>query len=124
MATLEQDCVINLQMTDVKRAIRGAKHLPKHPLSKAMLDVLNFKLFVMCKLQDGCNVVALIPALKNKLQNLCCKFLEHVEEHMEQKKMKEGKYLAMCKIAKEWHEEITSLLEILEYGLVIKCNII
>ena len=124
MATLVQDCVINLQMTDVKKAIKGAKHLPKHSISKTMLEILNFKLFVMCKMQDGCNVVALIPALKNKLQNLCSKFLEHVEEEIEQKKMKEGKYLALCKIAKEWHEEITSLLEILEYGLVIKCNII
>jgi hypothetical protein len=124
MATLEQDCVITLQMTDIKKSIKEAKRLPKHPLSKAMLDVLNFKHFVMCKLQDGCNVVALIPALKNKLQNLCSKFLEVIEEEIEQKKMKEGKYLAMCKIAKGWHEEITSLLEILEYGLVIKCNII
>ncbi len=114
-----------LNMTEVLDTITMVEMLSKKkPLYKLAVPLFKFKLFIYQKLINGSNVVVLIPALRQKLNNLCSNYLEGCENNMNLELEKEGIYLIIANMLKEEHENIGMLLDILEYGLVIKCDII
>jgi hypothetical protein len=117
--------VIKMDMNDINRSVNLAKSVQdnKKPFTKSMLKILELKLFVMKKIQNNSNCTILVPALKKKLNDLSCEFLEGIEKEMEKKLINEGAYLSVSNIIKSWHQDVTQMLDLLESGLVIKCVI-
>jgi hypothetical protein len=113
---------LRLNMTDTLNALTMTEMLSKKmPIYKLAVPLFKFKLFIFQKLINGSNVVALIPALRQKLNNLCSNYLEECENN---NKLNENGYLITANMLKEEHENIEVLLDILEFGLVVKCEII
>jgi len=117
--------IIKMNMNDINRSVNLAKSVvnDKKPFTKAMLKILELKLFVMKKMENSSNSVVLVPALKKKLNDLSCEFLEGIEKEMEKKLINEGVYLTVSNIIQSWHKDIAQMLDLLESGLVIKCVI-
>lgn len=100
---------------------------PNHrtiPQAKIALEIFKVKFFIMKRAASGLNCVVLVPALKNKINNLCSQYLEILEKDLEEGFINEGKYIKICDDTKTHHETTTDLLDVLELGLVIKCEII
>ena len=118
---------ITLDMTNAKRLvdwINGLDLADNDLSTKMLLELYKLHLFVMKRLESGSNTKLLVPSLKNKLNDLSCQYLEYLEKDMELRLLTEGMYLINANYCQVLHKDITELLDILEYGLVIKCNII
>ena len=94
------------------------------PLFKTIVNVLELKLFVHKKLDEGANVVALVPYLKKKLSDLCSEHLEMLDQYLEKGLINEGRYLECANSTKEEHNQTALFIDLLNLGIVIKCNII
>lgn len=115
--------VIKMDINNIIRSITLAKGVVKknRPITTLMVKILELKLFVMKKLEDGSNCAVLLPSLKKKLNELCCAFLEGLEEEMELKICNEGQFLTVSNVIQSWHKDVSIILDLLESGLVIKC---
>jgi len=118
---------ITLNMTNAKHLVNWLTDLDLEDdnlSSIMMLEIYKLHLFIMKRLESGSNTKLLVPSLKNKLNELSCKYLEYLEDDMQSGILTEGQYLCNANYCQMNHKDITELLDILEYGLVIKCNII
>jgi len=115
---------LNIDMNYLEEQIASIKASPDKddPLVKAILEMYKLELFIAKRLNSNASSVALVPALRAKLNALSGAFLEAVEGDMELGRINEGKYLMMADVSKISHEQCTMLLDVLELGLDIKCN--
>ena len=123
--TVFQTLEFNIDMNYLEERIEGTKTHPlgDDPLMKTMLEIYKLELFIVKRLTSNpASNVALVPALRGKLNERAGKFLEAVEESLEANTMDEGIYLSMSNIVKSVHENCSQLLDILELGFVIKCK--
>lgn len=115
--------VVKMDMSDIHRSINLAKSVVKknRPITTLMVKILELKLFVMKKIQNSSNSdsAVLVPALKKKLNDLSCAFLENLEKEMELKICNEGQYLTVSNVIQSWHKDVSQMLDFLESGLVI-----
>jgi hypothetical protein len=89
---------------------------------KIVLKNYKFLVLIATRLSNGIDSVALVPALRAKLNDLSGEFLEAVEADMESGRINEGRYLVLAEVAKVNHEQATVCLDVLELGLAIKCK--
>jgi len=108
----------------IESYIKVSTDIRRLPESKVALEIFKIKLFIMKKAASGVNCVVLVPALKNKINNLCGQYLEILEKELELGFIDEGKYITLCNATKTHHQQITALLDVLELDVVIKCEII
>jgi len=115
---------LNIDMNYLEGQIAGIKASPRkdEPVMKSILEMLQLELFISKRLQTSASSIALVPSLRAKLNELSGAFLEAVEGDLELGKINEGQFLLMADISKISHEQCTMLLDVLEVGLVIKCN--
>ena len=92
--------------------------------SKTVISILKLHLFIMKKVGSGSNSVALVPALKKKLDELWFKYLEEIENDSIKGKISEGEYLEQTNSSAKERANTLNLLDMLELGLDIKCIII
>jgi hypothetical protein len=78
----------------------------------------------MKRAASGINSVKLVPSLRNKITNLYGQYLECLQEALDLGFINEGIYLNCCNETKDQHESIIQVLDVLELGLVVKCEII
>jgi hypothetical protein len=115
---------LNIDMNFLERQIAGIKASPlkDDPMVKAILEMYKLELFIAKRLHTSASSIALVPALRTKLNELSGAFLEAVEGDLELGKINEGKFLMMADVSKISHDQCTMLLDVLELGLDIKCN--
>jgi hypothetical protein len=123
--TVFETLEFNIDMNYLEARIEGTKTHPlkDDPLMKTMLEIYKLEQFIVKRLTSNpASNVALVPALRSKLNERAGKFLEAIEESLEASTMDEGIYLSMANIGKSVHENCSELLDILELGFVIKCK--
>jgi len=115
---------LNIDMNYLEGQIAGIKASPRkdEPVMKSILKMLQLELFISKRLHTSASSIALVPALRAKLNEFSGAFLEAVEGDLELGKINEGKFLMMADISKISHDQCTMLLDVLELGLDIKCN--